>query len=82
MCQGNDLVSWHMIGLGTTPEIHSIRFQGHTLQVNRLQIRGGHSRAVRDVCQIRCLQGAQEMLQVCSVGCLAELLLAFLSRTA
>ncbi|XP_032410683.1 coagulation factor VIII isoform X1 [Xiphophorus hellerii] len=33
MCQGNDLVSWHMIGLGTTPEIHSIRFQGHTLQV-------------------------------------------------
>ncbi|KAM4585597.1 venom prothrombin activator oscutarin-C non-catalytic subunit [Fundulus diaphanus] len=33
MCQGHNPVSWHMIGLGTTPEIHSIRFQDHTLQV-------------------------------------------------
>ncbi|XP_007550435.1 coagulation factor VIII isoform X1 [Poecilia formosa] len=33
MCQGNYPVSWHMIGLSTTPEIHSIRFQDHTLQV-------------------------------------------------
>ncbi|XP_015240136.1 PREDICTED: coagulation factor VIII-like [Cyprinodon variegatus] len=33
VCQGYDPVFWHMIGLGTTPEIHSIRFQDHTLQV-------------------------------------------------
>ncbi|XP_038142468.1 coagulation factor VIII [Cyprinodon tularosa] len=33
VCQGYDPVFWHMIGLGTTPEIHSLRFQDHTLQV-------------------------------------------------
>ncbi|MEQ2207987.1 hypothetical protein XENOCAPTIV_022441, partial [Xenoophorus captivus] len=33
VCKGNNPVSWHMIGLGTTPEIHTIRFQDHTLQV-------------------------------------------------
>uniref|UniRef100_A0A7N6BUB6 F5/8 type C domain-containing protein n=1 Tax=Anabas testudineus TaxID=64144 RepID=A0A7N6BUB6_ANATE len=26
-------VFWHLIGMGTTPEIHSIKFQDHTLQV-------------------------------------------------
>ncbi|KAM4732211.1 venom prothrombin activator pseutarin-C non-catalytic subunit isoform 2-T2 [Anableps anableps] len=33
VCQGSNPVSWHMIGMGTAPEIHSIRFQDHTLQV-------------------------------------------------
>ncbi|MEQ2224051.1 hypothetical protein ILYODFUR_003489 [Ilyodon furcidens] len=33
VCKGNNPVSWHMIGLGTAPEIHTIRFQDHTLQV-------------------------------------------------
>nr|XP_015802198.2 coagulation factor VIII [Nothobranchius furzeri] len=33
LCQGRDPVSWHMIGIGTAPEIHSIRFQDHSLQV-------------------------------------------------
>ncbi|XP_049597125.1 venom prothrombin activator pseutarin-C non-catalytic subunit [Syngnathus scovelli] len=31
MCQKR--VFWHMIGVGTAPEIHSIHFQGHTLKV-------------------------------------------------
>ncbi|XP_037531746.1 coagulation factor VIII [Nematolebias whitei] len=33
MCQSRDPVFWHVIGMGTAPEIHSIRFQSHTLQV-------------------------------------------------
>ncbi|XP_035525387.1 coagulation factor VIII isoform X1 [Morone saxatilis] len=33
MCQGRNHVFWHMIGVGTAPEIHSIQFQGHSLQV-------------------------------------------------
>nr|XP_020451699.1 coagulation factor VIII-like [Monopterus albus] len=33
MCQGGSHVFWHMIGMGTAPEIHSIQFQAHTLQV-------------------------------------------------
>ncbi|CAJ1058485.1 coagulation factor VIII isoform X1 [Xyrichtys novacula] len=33
VCQGRNLVSWHLIGMGTTPGIHSIQFQDHTLQV-------------------------------------------------
>ncbi|KAF3693960.1 Coagulation factor VIII Antihemophilic factor [Channa argus] len=33
MCQGRNHVFWHLIGVGTTPEIHSIQFQDHTLQV-------------------------------------------------
>uniref|UniRef100_A0A7N6FM19 F5/8 type C domain-containing protein n=1 Tax=Anabas testudineus TaxID=64144 RepID=A0A7N6FM19_ANATE len=33
MCQGRNHVFWHLIGMGTTPEIHSIKFQDHTLQV-------------------------------------------------
>uniref|UniRef100_A0A8C2WSE7 Coagulation factor VIII, procoagulant component n=1 Tax=Cyclopterus lumpus TaxID=8103 RepID=A0A8C2WSE7_CYCLU len=33
MCQGRKHVFWHLIGIGTTPEIHSIQFQDHTLQV-------------------------------------------------
>ncbi|XP_047441912.1 coagulation factor VIII [Mugil cephalus] len=33
MCQSRNPVSWHMIGMGTAPEIHSIQFQDHTLQV-------------------------------------------------
>ncbi|XP_019936674.2 coagulation factor VIII isoform X1 [Paralichthys olivaceus] len=33
MCQGRNHVFWHLIGLGTTPEIHSIQFQDHSLQV-------------------------------------------------
>ncbi|XP_070692649.1 coagulation factor VIII isoform X2 [Pempheris klunzingeri] len=33
MCQGRNYVYWHMIGMGTAPEIHSIQFQHHTLQV-------------------------------------------------
>ncbi|XP_038555621.1 coagulation factor VIII isoform X3 [Micropterus salmoides] len=33
MCQGPNYMFWHLIGVGTAPEIHSIQFQGHTLQV-------------------------------------------------
>ncbi|KAM4555108.1 coagulation factor VIII [Odontesthes bonariensis] len=33
VCQGRNPVFWHMIGMGTAPEIHSIRFQDHSLQV-------------------------------------------------
>ncbi|KAM9740952.1 coagulation factor VIII [Menidia menidia] len=33
VCQGRHPVVWHMIGMGTAPEIHSIRFQDHSLQV-------------------------------------------------
>uniref|UniRef100_A0A8C9ZM73 Coagulation factor VIII-like n=1 Tax=Sander lucioperca TaxID=283035 RepID=A0A8C9ZM73_SANLU len=33
MCQGRNHVFWHLIGMGTAPEIHSIQFQGHALQV-------------------------------------------------
>lgn len=33
VCQNHNHVFWHMIGMGTAPEIHSIRFQDHTLQV-------------------------------------------------
>jgi len=35
VCQGRNPVFWHMIGMGTAPEIHSIRFQDHSLQVNQ-----------------------------------------------
>uniref|UniRef100_A0A6Q2ZD56 F5/8 type C domain-containing protein n=1 Tax=Esox lucius TaxID=8010 RepID=A0A6Q2ZD56_ESOLU len=33
MCQRQDPVFWHLIGMGTAPEIHSIQFQHHTLEV-------------------------------------------------
>uniref|UniRef100_A0A671W932 Coagulation factor VIII-like n=1 Tax=Sparus aurata TaxID=8175 RepID=A0A671W932_SPAAU len=33
MCQGRNRVFWHMIGVGTAPEIHSIQFQAHSLEV-------------------------------------------------
>ncbi|KAL6117574.1 f8 [Pungitius sinensis] len=33
MCQGRNHVMWHLIGMGTAPEIHSIQFQDHTLRV-------------------------------------------------
>ncbi|KAG1934570.1 coagulation factor VIII [Pimephales promelas] len=33
VCQKSPQVSWHLIGLGSTPEIHSIQFEGHTLKV-------------------------------------------------
>ncbi|XP_054647873.1 coagulation factor VIII [Dunckerocampus dactyliophorus] len=33
MCQSNLNVFWHLIGIGTAPEIHSIQFQHHTLKV-------------------------------------------------
>ncbi|XP_011478321.4 coagulation factor VIII [Oryzias latipes] len=33
MCHNHQLVFWHLIGMGTTPEIHSLRFQDHSLQV-------------------------------------------------
>ncbi|XP_051513639.1 coagulation factor VIII-like [Myxocyprinus asiaticus] len=33
VCQKSPVVSWHLIGLGSTPEIHSIQFEGHTLEV-------------------------------------------------
>ncbi|XP_022069387.2 coagulation factor VIII [Acanthochromis polyacanthus] len=33
VCQGRRPVFWHMIGVGTAPEIHSIQFQDHSLQV-------------------------------------------------
>ncbi|KAK0138572.1 Coagulation factor VIII [Merluccius polli] len=33
MCQKHSHVFWHLIGVGTAPEIHSIQFQDHSLQV-------------------------------------------------
>ncbi|XP_058506408.1 coagulation factor VIII [Solea solea] len=33
MCQGRNHVFWHLIGVGSAPEIHSIQFQDHSLQV-------------------------------------------------
>uniref|UniRef100_A0A667WTU7 Coagulation factor VIII, procoagulant component n=1 Tax=Myripristis murdjan TaxID=586833 RepID=A0A667WTU7_9TELE len=33
MCQSRDYVFWHLIGMGTAPEIHSIQFQDHSLRV-------------------------------------------------
>ncbi|XP_041653984.1 coagulation factor VIII [Cheilinus undulatus] len=33
VCQSRSHVFFHLIGVGTAPEIHSIQFQGHTLQV-------------------------------------------------
>lgn len=36
MCQGRDHVFWHLIGMETSPEIHSIQFQDHTLQVQQI----------------------------------------------
>uniref|UniRef100_A0A8C5GV05 Coagulation factor VIII-like n=1 Tax=Gouania willdenowi TaxID=441366 RepID=A0A8C5GV05_GOUWI len=33
MCQSRYPVFWHLVGVGTAPEIHSIRFQDHSLQV-------------------------------------------------
>ncbi|XP_070295138.1 coagulation factor VIII-like [Salvelinus sp. IW2-2015] len=33
MCQGRDHVFWHLIGMETSPGIHSIQLQDHTLQV-------------------------------------------------
>ncbi|KAM9377527.1 venom prothrombin activator pseutarin-C non-catalytic subunit [Pholidichthys leucotaenia] len=33
MCQGRNPVFWHLIGMSTAPEIHSIQFQDHSLQV-------------------------------------------------
>lgn len=33
LCQSRTHVFWHLIGVGTTPDIHSIQFQDHTLQV-------------------------------------------------
>ncbi|KAJ3587510.1 hypothetical protein NHX12_011107 [Muraenolepis orangiensis] len=33
MCQKRSSVVWHLIGVGTAPEIHSIQFQDHSLQV-------------------------------------------------
>ncbi|XP_041931092.1 coagulation factor VIII [Alosa sapidissima] len=33
LCQGYEDVSWHLIGVGTSPEIHSIQFQEYSLQV-------------------------------------------------
>ncbi|CAL8264274.1 unnamed protein product [Lota lota] len=33
MCQNQKNVFWHLIGVGTAPEIHSIQFQDHSLQV-------------------------------------------------
>nr|XP_057918781.1 coagulation factor VIII isoform X2 [Doryrhamphus excisus] len=33
MCQSDHHVFWHLIGVGTAPQIHSIRFQHHTLKV-------------------------------------------------
>ncbi|KAK2890793.1 hypothetical protein Q8A67_013436 [Cirrhinus molitorella] len=33
VCQKSPVVSWHLIGLGSTPEIHSIQFEGHTIKV-------------------------------------------------
>lgn len=33
ICQGRSNVIWHLIGMGTAPEIHSIQFQDHSLEV-------------------------------------------------
>lgn len=33
MCQGRNPVFWHLIGMSTAPEIHSIQFQDHSLTV-------------------------------------------------
>ncbi|KAM3613214.1 uncharacterized protein V6R79_022640 [Siganus canaliculatus] len=33
LCQSHVHVFWHMIGVGTAPEIHSIQFQDHSLMV-------------------------------------------------
>ncbi|KAK5896984.1 hypothetical protein CesoFtcFv8_010091 [Champsocephalus esox] len=33
ICQSRHHMFWHVIGMGTAPEIHSIQFQEHTLQV-------------------------------------------------
>ncbi|XP_069550600.1 coagulation factor VIII [Brachyistius frenatus] len=33
ICQGRNPVFWHLIGMGTAPEIHSIQFQDHYLKV-------------------------------------------------
>ncbi|XP_076015760.1 coagulation factor V [Genypterus blacodes] len=33
ICQNRGHVFWHLIGMGTAPEIHNIQFQDHTLQV-------------------------------------------------
>nr|XP_046261216.1 coagulation factor VIII [Scatophagus argus] len=33
ICQGRNHVIWHVIGIGTAPEIHSIQFQDHSLEV-------------------------------------------------
>uniref|UniRef100_A0A8B9RD35 Coagulation factor VIII, procoagulant component n=1 Tax=Astyanax mexicanus TaxID=7994 RepID=A0A8B9RD35_ASTMX len=33
LCLKSPVVSWHLIGLGTTPDIHTIQFQDHTLKV-------------------------------------------------
>ncbi|KAK2829114.1 hypothetical protein Q7C36_017104 [Tachysurus vachellii] len=32
-CQQSPEVTWHLIGLGSTPDIHTIQFQDHTLKV-------------------------------------------------
>lgn len=33
ICQGRSNVIWHLIGMGTAPEIHSVQFQDHSLEV-------------------------------------------------
>ncbi|XP_033829650.1 coagulation factor VIII [Periophthalmus magnuspinnatus] len=33
LCHGRGNVFWHLIGVGTAPDIHSIQFHDHTLQV-------------------------------------------------
>ncbi|KAK7922408.1 hypothetical protein WMY93_009310 [Mugilogobius chulae] len=33
LCHGRGNVFWHLIGVGTAPDIHSIHFHDHTLQV-------------------------------------------------
>uniref|UniRef100_A0AAR2KQL0 Coagulation factor VIII, procoagulant component n=1 Tax=Pygocentrus nattereri TaxID=42514 RepID=A0AAR2KQL0_PYGNA len=33
LCLKSPVVSWHLIGLGSTPDIHTIQFQDHTLKV-------------------------------------------------
>uniref|UniRef100_A0A665XF66 Coagulation factor VIII, procoagulant component n=1 Tax=Echeneis naucrates TaxID=173247 RepID=A0A665XF66_ECHNA len=33
MCQDRNTMFWHLIGVGTAPEIHTIQFQDHTVQV-------------------------------------------------
>lgn len=38
MCATRNYVSLHLIGVGTAPEIHSIKFQDHTLKVTELYI--------------------------------------------